>query len=184
MTGYSRQVPGMSRTQIATRANLLRFQVELLTGACPDAFPVTEYIEQILQVALPALDFAILDDEEMGGLEGATWPDRLQMRLSNTVYEGAAKGERRARFTVAHELGHLFLHRGIPFARAVPTGVSLPRYECSEWQADEFAGALLMPFSLVKRCRTVLELMDLAEVSQQAAEVRLSKLNVKKPHGW
>lgn len=183
MTGLRRQVPGMRRTEIALRADLLRKQIALLWGACPDAFPIVDYIERVLQVALPDFTLEIVEDTEMRGIEGATWPDQLHMRLGNSVYEGAVAGERRARFTVAHELGHLFLHRGLPFARAIEDGHKLNAYECSEWQAHEFAGALLMPERLIQTCGTVLEVMQRCEVSEQAAQTRLAKLKIKRPHG-
>jgi hypothetical protein len=60
----------------------------------------------------------------------------------------------RVRFSVAHELGHLYLHKGIygtvdfqspedwkDFFDKIPP----EQYQKIEWQADEFAGQLLMP---------------------------------------
>ena len=52
----------------------------------------------------------------------------------------------RARFTVAHEIGHLILHEGFALARGA---VRHKHYEDSEWQADTFAAELLMPTFLV-----------------------------------
>ena len=43
---------------------------------------------------------------------------------------------------LCHEMGHFLLHRDITFARARDEDV--PIYRDSEWQADTFAGALMM----------------------------------------
>jgi Zn-dependent peptidase ImmA (M78 family) len=40
--------------------------------------------------------------------------------LREDVYEGAHAGNGRDRMTVAHEIGHLLMHKNIAFARAEP----------------------------------------------------------------
>lgn len=183
MSSLRRQVPGLSRLKIATVTDSLREQMSLIWGSCPEPFPIIDYIEKVLQVVVPEFVLEIVDDADMPGLEGETSPDRLRMKLPNSVYEGAVNGERRARFTVAHELGHLFLHRDLLFARAVEDDHDLKPYESSEWQADEFAGSLLMPERLVRSCRTVLEITERCQVSEPAAKTRLAKLKINRPHG-
>ena len=65
-----------------------------------------------------------------------------------------ARNANRVRFSVAHELGHLYLHRDLYGKVAFETvqewidfidHVSADQYQRIEWQADEFAGQLLMP---------------------------------------
>jgi hypothetical protein len=184
MSGFSRVVPALSRSDIAMRAGMLRRQWSLVNDEQSDAFPVTHYIENVLMVSLPSFVFEVVEDHEMVGMEGATWPDQLRMRFPNSVYEAAARNEHRARFTMAHEIGHLMLHGGIPFARGVAQGEMIEPFRDSEWQADEFAGALLMPVELIKPMRSITEIMDRCLVSQQAAVCRLGKLKMNKPHGW
>lgn len=55
------------------------------------------------------------------------------------------QNEHRKRFTVAHELGHLFLHMGFPEEKT--ENVEMYRIGASEqeYQANEFAACLLMP---------------------------------------
>jgi Zn-dependent peptidase ImmA (M78 family) len=185
MSGLKRIVPPLRRADIALRADTMREQWRLINGTDLDAFPVTHYIENILIPVFPDFDLEIVEDDEMPGIEGATWPDQRRMRFPNSVYEGAAlRNEHRARFTVAHELGHLMLHSGIPFARAIQTNAEVKAFEDSEWQADEFAGALLMPLPLIATMGTIEEIVTRCQVSQQAAECRLRKLKMNKPHGW
>ena len=61
------------------------------------------------------------------------------------------KEKTRQRFSIAHELGHLFLHMKYPHEEwlALPVGVSYKRasgkYTMAEIEANEFAAAFLMP---------------------------------------
>ena len=71
-------------------------------------------------------------------------------------------------FTIAHEIGHYFLHRnGFSFAR---TERQVPAYSDPEWQANTFASFLLMP-----RAQTSFMSIEDIEykcgVSHQAAEI-------------
>lgn len=63
--------------------------------------------------------------------------------LREDVYEGAHEGNGRDRMTVAHEIGHLLMHKNIAFARA--ERVEIRAFESSEWQAKCFSGELLSP---------------------------------------
>ncbi|MCB1236512.1 MAG: ImmA/IrrE family metallo-endopeptidase [Verrucomicrobiae bacterium] len=51
-------------------------------------------------------------------------------------------GENRNRFTIAHELGHYFLHAKVGRQRLYATRQAGSR---AEWEANWFAGAFLMP---------------------------------------
>lgn len=87
----------------------------------------------------------------------------IRIDLSPRTYEDLEREDPRARFTLAHEIGHAALHAAelvrlsqIPHQeRALLRGGEHRVFENSEWQADNFAGALLMPASgirsLVKR---------------------------------
>jgi len=63
------------------------------------------------------------------------------------------EGEQRCRFTIAHELGHLFIHMGFATEPAkwkeineyVDSGFYRYGYSEEEYEANEFAGSLLMP---------------------------------------
>ncbi|WP_245443046.1 ImmA/IrrE family metallo-endopeptidase [Methylobacterium terrae] len=97
----------------------------------------------------------------------------------------------RDRFTIAHELGHLFLHyamivRNFPGAMMIATrwvkedNDDLKR---AEWEANWFAAAFLMPAAKFKKC---LEENDghvnvvavQFGVSPKAAEVRAQSLGL------
>ena len=66
--------------------------------------------------------------------------------------------ETRARFTLAHEIGHMVLHRGIweifDFSntaewKEVVTSIDSKKYQFLEYHADNFAGLVLVPSPLL-----------------------------------
>lgn len=80
----------------------------------------------------------------------------------------SACGERRRRFTAAHELGHCLLGhlRG-----------ENPRY--AEREANRFAADLLAPLCVLEQCgvRSAVEIARLCGISESAAEIRLRELS-------
>lgn len=129
------------------------------------------------------LTYGVKDAEEIGNTEALTSylpdSDRVAIFLATRVYQALCAGQPRALFTLIHELGHAVLH--LPFlkvARMLPHGLarggSHPTYEDSEWQADAFAAAFLMPASEIdeRRLRTPEQVQETFGVSQAAAEAR------------
>lgn len=111
--------------------------------------------------------------------------------VSNPGWAGAVKsaGERadvwlcaedapvRQRFTLAHELGHLFLHPGLEFRDTTFAGGP------KEVEANRFAADLLMPIWMVaaqaeRLGYSVTRLSSIFGVSAQAMQIRLTKLGV------
>ena len=91
------------------------------------------------------------------------------------------RGERRRRFTVAHEIGHFVLHP--ERVRSERGGVTNWGSRDLEREADTFAAELLMPEHLVRQL--VLEegadpgrLADRFDVSVQAMTIRLARLGL------
>jgi Zn-dependent peptidase ImmA (M78 family) len=99
----------------------------------------------------------------------------------------------RRRFTVAHELGHLLLHKNesLHIDERFPIGfrsaASSQAVDASEIEANQFAAELLMPMSLltadlaamppdIDSEAAVTELAQRYEVSEQAMTIRLSAL--------
>jgi Zn-dependent peptidase ImmA (M78 family) len=94
----------------------------------------------------PASNF----DELIDGSIQKNGNDRFLIRIAT------GQSDRRKNFTIAHELGHLFLHMGYhtnPDVWARQQNAVYLRFGASEaeYQANEFAAALLMPPALFKR---------------------------------
>lgn len=94
------------------------------------------------------INYDIREVEIMQGVEAAVNPDKGELIIREDVYlaltDPTHYGHARARFTIAHEIGHLILHEGITLSRQVKFK-NHKFYEDSEWQADTFSAELLMP---------------------------------------
>jgi hypothetical protein len=96
----------------------------------------------------------------------------------------------RDRFTIAHELGHLFLHfpkfkRDHPGLTMVATrkiDQNDPMQKRTEWEANWFAAAFLMPEEAFRQrgaaSASAAELANFFGVSQSAAQIRASTLGM------
>jgi Zn-dependent peptidase ImmA (M78 family) len=136
-------------------------------------------------------------EEDLGEISG------LIFREGNQVIIGVNKShsDNRKRFTIAHELGHFFLHSENPlyvdkvFAVKLRDHVSSEAIDKDEIEANAFAGELLMPSKFLKEdfsngkpgvldyenkdIEDIIEkLAKRYEVSTQAMTVRLIKLGV------
>jgi len=130
----------------------------------------------LLEHVLPkfGVDWEYLKESEMGDVEGNTYPSHTTIELREDVYLEACDDNGRARFTVAHEFGHLFLeHKPVYSRRSGPHEI----YEDSEWQANQFAAEFLMPVELVRQyCSGPHDIMTVFGVSWEAADLRWRKL--------
>lgn len=112
------------------------------------------------------------------------------IRYNNGAYEILVNEndvDARKRFTVAHELGHYFLHLDMLKESDVHIDI-LYRTELKnvaererEKEADYFAGALLMNRTLLERLRNnndIAELAEIFDVSVSAMTVRLDVLGI------
>lgn len=171
------KVPAMSEFEIEAKANRFR---TLLGSAGP--IRAVEIIEFVLPLIHDKFYWEPIDDEMLGNDLARTWPDQMQMQIANSVYDGAYMGNGACNHILAHELGHLVLHRNVDpsFALAKDT----PKYDCifnSEWQADTFADYFLMPVSDVKEtCVSIEDIQRRYCVPKEAAERHSEKVFSKK----
>lgn len=127
-------------------------------------------------------NYDIIDDDVMPNAYAYT-KDKV-ITLSLSTYEGACNNIPRDRFTISHEVGHVILHSDqMHLARNASHEDKV--YCNSEWQANEFAGSLLLPFSIIKAHNPAfyeLEEMSLKYgVSKEAIQLRIDKL-AKRPY--
>ncbi|MFV5368234.1 ImmA/IrrE family metallo-endopeptidase [Acinetobacter junii] len=136
------KVAPLSKQSINQKARILRDKLFKLK---PDE---SIDLSKILEHKLHSLGviYDVWEIDEMPDVEALTNPDAMTIILRADTYDALCNPlhpkYHRARFTVAHEIGHLFLHEGFALARGA---VRHQHYEDSEWQADTFAAELLMP---------------------------------------
>ena len=115
--------------------------------------------------------------------------DEFVISLSQETYEDLEAARCRARFSLPHEVGHIVLHADqlVRFAQmpheipALYRGVAPnhPVYRDTEWQADTFAGAILMPAAGLMELAgptgtpTINDIRNAYRVSGASAEIRL-----------
>lgn len=137
-------------------------------------FPVVDMIEKVL----PLLDkgkngfnYEILEDREMGKDEANYNPVTNVMRIRASVYDGACAGNGRDRFTLSHEIGHYFMHRDVDLTLSrIENRKSVPAYCNSEWQANTFASAIMMPDHIISGLEPE-EIAHFCGASISAAEI-------------
>ncbi|MEC4094016.1 ImmA/IrrE family metallo-endopeptidase [Myroides odoratimimus] len=131
-------------------------------------------IEALVEV-LP--DVKLTYSEMSGGLSGSleNYDGIWHMKINSKHHKN------RQRFTIAHELGHYFLHKEKNTSFEDTTFFRGAKINPIEFAANEFASAILMPEDLIKELISegIRELGELAEefgVSASAMKYRLEKL--------
>ena len=142
--------------------------------------PITSILDLLGTGEFEEYSFMVVDgsDPSMQGKWAFTDPERKSICISQEIYDKACENDPQARFTIAHELGHIFLDhkRDAVFARN-NVNAEIPAYRDSEWQADTFAAELLMPAELArgKRAKEMEALFGVSASAAQAREDRLRK---------
>lgn len=108
-------------------------------------------IEEIAELSLKISIVAIPALRRVFGHESFINAQFNQITIDNGIYE---ESEERTRFTVAHEIGHLFLHKELYQSQNIKTIDEFLNFQNSftnkQWQrvhiqADRFAGFVLLP---------------------------------------
>lgn len=172
MSSVCFKVPPRSRESIERVATSLRDALRIRQAM----FPLLPVVESILPAVMPDFSFEVKEHHEMGDAHGLTFPERQEIWLREDVYEGVRRSKGRDRFTLAHELGHLLLHDQPGLARTPSAPRSLRAFEDSEWQANNFAGFLLVPREVALKTPNALELSVACGVTLDAARVQLEIL--------
>jgi len=159
-----------SRAKIRLLTNELR---EIVDMSSEKYFPVVEFLEWGLPQFDPKFTLEIVTPSSMNNEYGVTYPEKKLIRLREDVYEKAANGSFRDRFTIAHEIGHYFMHspEKIAFARSQVKD-EVPAFKDPEWQANTFAGELLAPPQVIKGL-SIKEVSICCGVSLDVARIQL-----------
>lgn len=136
-------------------------------------FPIMDVLEFRLPVLEAGFHLDVCSHAEMGVEEGLVVAGAKCIKLREDVYEGAWNDVGRDRFTACHELGHYLLHGQVAMARIRDD--CQPIYRDAEWQADTFAGGLLMSARHVAQLGCAEYAAEQCGMTPMAASVMWSK---------
>ena len=169
MSGSSVRVEPRSRKDIRAVASAFR----AFFGLKNPKLPIMSLLENELPKVHEKFYLGVAEKGELKKCHGLTVPNKGVIYLREDIYDGAMNGVGRDRFTACHELGHLLLHQDVSFAKQA-SSAPLKRYEDSEWQANCFAGELLICSKHVNKCTSCSEIQEVFGVSKEAAETMIS----------
>lgn len=174
MRKQGHRVPPTSTKKIRRDAQKVREVLAVVGASAKGPVDIVDILENRMPTFLPNLLLEVMPDHELGADHARTYPDKDLIQVRESTYTGAMKGVGRDIFTLAHELGHLLMHKGVAaFPRT--TGRSFKIYEDSEWQADTFAAEFLMPYAeVLEYCNSAQEIQQRFGVSMDAARYRFS----------
>ena len=133
-------------------------------------FDIVGFIEHILPIIDPYFIFEIVEDNELPDVYAQSCPDKHTIKVRKSVYYGAINNNGRDRFTLCHELGHYIFH-GSANISYMRTDRKLEAYKDPEWQANTFAGELLVPEEIAIN-HTVPEIAKICGVSYKVAGIQ------------
>jgi hypothetical protein len=133
-----------------------------------------DFRAQFAQDTVPLIDVVYIAEVDLGmvplltpqlfskiGMDAALAPDLKSIYIDEEAYLKWEAGqhwiEKRMRFSIAHELGHLVLHGDLIKGDRFQSLEDFKRwagspenYRTAEYQANEFAGRLLVPLGLLQ----------------------------------
>jgi transcriptional regulator with XRE-family HTH domain len=136
-------------------------------------FPIMDVLEFRMSDLIDGFYIDVKDRESMGDEEGRVIAGQNSIALREDVYEGAWIDNRRDRFTACHEFAHFLMHRTITIARTRNDDEKV--YCDAEWQADTFAGTLLMSPRHLNLFKDANEAAEACKMSPHAANVMWGK---------
>ena len=173
---------GGVRVQPKSRAEIanLAWTVRQISGCSSRIllFPIMTFLENTLPKLCTEFKYEIVENGTLnGGARAITYPAQLHILIEESVYDGACDGVGKDRMTIAHEVGHLFMHTGLPLAKHYEQ-VPVKIFENSEWQADVFAGELLAPTRLIEGMFPE-QIADKFQISRKAAQTQFRAFDKK-----
>lgn len=141
-------------------------------------FPIIEVLEFAIPQIFEGFYLEICDGLTMNYDEGQTVINMNCIVLREDVYKRACQQVTRDRFTACHELGHFLLHRDMVLSWTRRDDEKI--YTDSEWQADVFAGSLMMSGRHLSRFSDLSDAASQCGMSLSAANVMWSKYRGEK----
>lgn len=163
----------LSEEQVENAAEKLRRYLNLTNVAAPCMHSVLVK----LQEKLSRFSFHAALASELGSAEAFMDEQAHKLTVRDSVLEEARAGRARARFTLAHELGHYFLgHEGARRRTANKALYGTSAERVAEREADIFASYFLVPTKLAAGLSTPDEIAEVFQMSMPVAEIAFERI--------
>src|ERR1051326_238269 len=165
MAGQKRPIPNQDVEAIESLARIIRKALEINDRTAPNVLYVFEQRKKIF----PKLKLRIVPDEYLKKPARSN-PKKWTIRIRQSLYEALLRGQWLARWTLCHEIGHVFRrHPGMPFREDLKE----KRSGWKEREANIFVRRFLIPPHLSSKCSKVEEISRIFQVSSEAATIAL-----------
>ena len=159
-------VDPLSLAQIRKIVRKFRKILGLRSDEPVDVLRILEFVLASIGVELEIVPMA-----DMKNNHGETLIGKNTIKIREDVYERAYAGYGRDRLTIAHEIGHLILHKPENISLNRADNVAIPAYLNPEWQANAFAGELLAPYDVIQG-KSLMEISNTFGVTVDAAKIQ------------
>ncbi|MER8748099.1 ImmA/IrrE family metallo-endopeptidase [Mesorhizobium sp. M1050] len=164
---------GLSAETIEKRANFVREKLNIDHVFAFDMYCALERLQQKAK----SFSFRCALDDELGNNEATMDDETGTLVARGSVLDDVKDGQTRARFTIAHELGHFFLGHEGQRRRNPNKGVyGNFKERAEESEANIFASYFLVPTKLAWDAKNPEEISDRFQVSLQAAEIAFERV--------
>lgn len=143
-------VPELTHNEIRHRALAIKSNTRL---RMKQPFPINWVTETLDDGFLENHEAPFLEvsfRSELGEALGLTDMQTGQIKIREDIYDLFTENDPEGRYTVAHELGHVFLHLGAPLHK-VPSHIQVHDLNCPEIQADIYACELMLNIEYVQK---------------------------------
>ena len=155
-------------SEIIRLARLLRQILKIDHRFAPNLLEIFDQLKRFF----PKLRLKIVPDFLLPDAEARAYPKHWLIKIRQGIYDGLLRGDARARWTLAHELGHILLqHPRRPF-RVRDTNSARPIDPRLEREANIFAREFLVPAHLARNYKTIEELRACPQLSQMTIAAR------------
>jgi putative toxin-antitoxin system antitoxin component (TIGR02293 family) len=171
--GIAKMVERQNFESIKRLAHGLRHRFGVESEHAPNIADILTTLKKLF----PKVKIQIVPDSNLPIAEAlADWRTQTIL-LKESLFGALENADARARFTVAHELGHLFLrHEGARY-RATTKRFVFAVERQQEWEAHIFAAEFLAPAHLVSQYKSADEIAQRFQVSLELAKLRLEELS-------
>lgn len=163
----------LSEDIIEKKALELRAKLGLEATAAPCMLTVLEGFQRRAR----NFSYRVAEVGELGRCEALMDEAAHTLIVRDSVMEDVRAGRERARFTIAHELGHYLLgHKGMKQRTQSPAAYPTAQDRIEENEANYFASCFLIPTSLAWDVVSPQDIAMRYQVSSQVAEIAFERI--------